>query len=42
ALSENDAYPLLKRTGGLILTGATGTNVNDISVVLIRRPDRKE
>ena len=38
ALSQNDAYPLLQKTGGLIMTGATGTNVNDVSVVLIKRP----
>ena len=37
ALANNDAYPLLQKLNGLILTGATGTNVNDISVVLIRR-----
>ena len=37
ALSGNDAYPLLKKMGGLIMTGATGTNVNDTAVVLIKR-----
>lgn len=37
ALANNDAYPLLQKINGLIITGATGTNVNDISVVLIRR-----
>ncbi len=36
-LRENDAYPALKKSGGLIMTGATGTNVNDVAVVLIRR-----
>ena len=35
-LKENDAYHALKKTGGLIITGATGTNVNDVAVVLIR------
>jgi len=34
-LRENDAYHALERCGGLIKTGATGTNVNDLSVVLI-------
>ncbi len=34
-LSENDAYHALGKTGGLIITGPTGTNVNDVSVVLI-------
>ena len=36
-LKENDSYHALKKTGGLIITGATGTNVNDVAVVLIRR-----
>jgi len=36
-LRDNDAYPALDAAGGLIKTGPTGTNVNDISVVLIRR-----
>ena len=35
-LAENDAYHALKAVNGLIFTGATGTNVNDISAVLIR------
>ncbi len=34
-LAENDAYHALKETGGLIVTGPTGTNVNDVAVVLI-------
>lgn len=36
-LKENDTYHGLKACGGLIITGATGTNVNDVAVVLIRR-----
>ena len=35
-LKDNDAYNALKKTDGLIFTGPTGTNVNDLSVVLIR------
>ena len=35
-LAENDAYHALKAVDGLIITGATGTNVNDVSVVLIK------
>lgn len=35
ALQDNDAYHALAAVGGLIKTGATGTNVNDISVLLI-------
>ena len=36
-LSNNDAYNALKESDGLIITGATGTNVNDVSVLLIKR-----
>ena len=36
-LADNDAYHALEKCGGLIMTGPTGTNVNDLSVVLIRR-----
>ena len=36
-LEENDSYHALEKCGGLIVTGATGTNVNDLSVVLIKR-----
>ena len=36
ALAENDAYPTLNAVGGLIVTGPTGTNVNDAALVLIR------
>ena len=36
-LQQNDAYHALKKCDGLILTGPTGTNVNDLSVLLIRR-----
>ena len=35
SLQENDSYTLLKELGGLIITGPTGTNVNDVTVVLI-------
>lgn len=34
-LEQNDSYNALQKTGGLIKTGATGTNVNDVAVVLI-------
>lgn len=36
-LQDNDAYHALQKTGGLIITGATGTNVNDVAVLLIKR-----
>ena len=35
SLQENDSYTLLKELEGLIITGPTGTNVNDLAVVLI-------
>ncbi len=35
-LQENDAYHALEKAGGLLFTGPTGTNVNDVAVVLIR------
>ena len=35
-LADNDAYHALEATDGLIVTGPTGTNVNDLSVVMIR------
>jgi hydroxypyruvate reductase len=34
ALTRCDAYPLLTKAGGLIRTGATGTNVADLRIVL--------
>ncbi len=33
-LMENDSYNALAQAGGLIVTGPTGTNVNDLSVAL--------
>lgn len=36
-LQENDSYHALEKVDGLIVTGATGTNVNDLAMVLIRR-----
>lgn len=37
ALKQNDSYNALSKCNGLILTGPTGTNVNDVAVVLIKR-----
>lgn len=34
-LKENDAYHALKAVDCLIFTGPTGTNVNDVAVVLV-------
>ena len=35
-LRNNDAYHALRQVGGLIITGPTGTNVNDVAVALLR------
>lgn len=35
-LQNNDAYNALKACDGLIITGPTGTNVNDVAVALLR------
>jgi hydroxypyruvate reductase len=34
-LKNNDAYHALEKTGGLVITGPTGTNVNDVAVLLL-------
>jgi hydroxypyruvate reductase len=36
SLANNDSYHALEASGDLILTGPTGTNVNDLMVVLVR------
>ncbi len=36
-LADNNAYHALKAVDGLIITGPTGTNVNDVAVALLRR-----
>ena len=36
-LRDNDAYHALQAVGGLLMTGPTGTNVNDLAMVLIAR-----
>lgn len=35
ALRRNDAYPFLRAAGDLIVTGPTGTHVNDVVLVLV-------
>ena len=35
ALENNDAYHALLASGNLLFTGPTGTNVNDVAVLLI-------
>lgn len=39
-LNRNDVYHALGQCGGLIVTGATGTNVNDVAVLLIGGEER--
>ena len=34
-LRNNDAYHALEKVDGLIITGPTGTNVNDLTVLLL-------
>ena len=34
ALADNDSYHLLQKAGGLLVTGPTGTNVNDLTLLL--------
>jgi glycerate 2-kinase len=34
-LAENDSYSFFSRLGDLLFTGLTGTNVNDVSVVVV-------
>jgi glycerate-2-kinase len=43
ALRRNDAYPFLHAAGDLIVTSPTGTNVNDVVLVLVeaRRQDER-
>jgi hydroxypyruvate reductase len=35
ALEENDARAALEAAGALLVTGPTGTNVNDLRVILV-------
>ncbi len=39
ALNNNDSYPALHASGDLIITGATGTNVADLQIVLLHPPE---
>jgi glycerate 2-kinase len=37
-LAVNNTYPFLERTGGLLITGPTHTNVMDLRVALVGEP----
>lgn len=39
-LNNNDSYHFFKQTGDLIITGPTGTNVMDMTILLLRDADR--
>ena len=39
-LHDNDAYTALNAAGGLIITGPTGTNVNDVAVALLDKNEK--
>ena len=39
ALANNDSYHALEKVDGLVFTGPTGTNVNDVAVVLVKAVD---
>ena len=38
-LRDNDSYRALRAVDGLIFTGPTGTNVNDVAVALLHAGD---
>lgn len=40
-LANFNAYPALKASGGLLITGPTGTNLNDLTVILINNTQTK-
>ncbi len=40
-LKRNDSYTFFKKVGGHIITGPTGTNVNDLYLILVHRGRRK-
>ena len=37
-LRENDSYPFFQKLGDLLMTGPTGTNVMDLRIMLIQKP----
>lgn len=39
ALADNDAYAYLQQRGAIIETGPTGTNLNDLRVLVVGTPD---
>ena len=41
-LRENDSYPFFERLNDLVITGPTGTNVNDIFIAIVEGRESKE
>ena len=37
SLKNFDVYPIFQKSGNMILTGATGANVSDLMILLIRK-----
>jgi glycerate-2-kinase len=38
-LSENDSYTFFHNLGDAFITGPTGTNVNDLTIILVADPE---
>jgi hydroxypyruvate reductase len=38
-LSENDSYAFFQSLGDAFITGPTGTNVNDLTIILVADPE---
>jgi glycerate 2-kinase len=41
-LRENNSYPFFERLNDLVLTGPTGTNVNDIFIAVVVAGNQKK
>ncbi len=39
SLKENDSYPFFEKLGDLLITGPTGTNVMDLHIILVKKPN---
>ena len=37
SLEKFDAYPIFKKSGDMIMTGATGANVSDLMILLTKK-----
>ena len=41
-LKENDSYSFFQKMGDLLITGPTGTNVMDLRVLLVKKPQEQD